>query len=162
MLEHFRDVMTPDEMEVAGAIFQIPRDVFDLQRCRFEVRGNFLVGAFVSACDSRCPFEIHFGKGKHAGRFNFYVGYGAEFCSYESIDDKNARRDFGKDVQLFLQSTVMCEKRFSSAGELEQATYWPSRLVIDKMQVKLTYGGSWLAPFLRKEKIQYQSWLDAE
>jgi hypothetical protein len=126
------------EREVLRAVFSVPEESFDRRRSLITEQGGFLVCRFVSEHDAHCPFEIHFGRGSNTNRFNFFVGAGAEFSNFESLDNPGDALELGDDVRRFLTSHVRCERRVNS-GQVVREDYYPSEMTAGASPLKLTY-----------------------
>lgn len=159
MHEALRSMITDYERLIAAPVFQIPEEELDMGACRAFADGNFVRFSFVAASNRHCPFEIHFGRGTHANRFNFYIGRGGEVCAYEFAGTNRDRQELAGDVERFLRSTVRCERQVSREGDVLKEMYSPSMMMIDGKPIKFQYRGRGWSPFVDKKTIEYEPWL---
>jgi hypothetical protein len=117
------------EREVLRGVFSVPENSYDGSRSFVSERGGFLLCRFVSERDAHCPFELHFGRGRHSSYFNFFVGAGAEFANLESLASPKDALELGDDVQRFMTSQVRCERQVNS-GQVVREDYYVSEIDI--------------------------------
>ena len=160
MLDPIRKQLSALELQIVSGINEVALADLDPSRSAVEEASSFLVLRFVSKGNQHCPFELHFGRGAHEGRFNFYVGLGAEFCNFEPLETPEDAAALAEDLRLFLTSTVRCERlvgKNSIAGEI----YMPSEMRAGESPLKLTYKarGSFWTMLASREIVEYRAWL---
>lgn len=161
MLTELQNMLEDAERGAIAPVFQIRDGVIDETLSQLEPRNGFLVCRFVSEKKDRCPFELSFGRGPESGRFNFFIGGGAEFYNYESVDDEESRAAIRCDLDLFLRSAVTCEAVIGSKGVAVEH-YTASKLLIDDSPVRFTLRKYSLWPFSKRETkvIDYRPWIE--
>src|SRR5688572_19300699 len=98
MLERLRELLGDAERIVARAVFELAASELDIERSSIEESPDFLRCRFVAVADRHCPFELDFGRGEHRGRFNFIIGRGAQFATYELLSTPDDARELQLDV----------------------------------------------------------------
>ena len=148
------------EGEVLRAVFSVPEESFDRTRSFVSEERGFLLCGFVSEGDAHCPFELHFGRGRYTGRFNFFVGAGAEFANFESLETPADALAWGDDVREFMTSQVRCE-RYVNSGRVVREVYHPSRMTFGAVPLKLSYkaGGLFGRLTASKSTLVYSPWI---
>jgi hypothetical protein len=148
------------EREVLRAVFSVSEDSYDPSRSFVTERGGFLLCRFVSERDAHCPFELHFGRGRHSSYFNFFVGAGAEFANLESLASPKDALELGDDVQRFMTSQVRCERQVHS-GQVVREDYYVSEITIGAKPLTLTYKATGLLARLRASRstVLFSPWI---
>lgn len=159
MHEVVREILTDEEQSIAEPVLLIPGPAFDLNACRVENDGSFVRLFFVATGKLHCPFELHFGRGAHRNRVNFYVGRGGEVFAYELAETKWDRQELAGDVDRFLRSTVYCEQRISRTGNVLTELYSPSKMLIDGRPVRIQYKSRGWSIFGEMKRMAYEPWL---
>ena len=136
MFQELNQRLSEEERRVVRAVFDIPPERVDARRSGCEESSGFIRFKVLSADESRCPFEFHFGRGEALGRFNFFFGSSAELYNYESLQDRQADLEIALDVERFLKSTVVCERRLTKDGEVASEMYAPDLFVVDGVQTR--------------------------
>jgi hypothetical protein len=158
MLAEIRDELEEEERRIIRHVLRIDERHLHTTRSKIERSNAFLVFRFVSATGRHCPFEFHFGRGEEKGRFNLYIGLGAEWYNYESIaEDPEMIAD---DLDCFLRSVVRCERVVGKRGVAVER-YSFSKLMLDTGPLVLTYRNHYIGPFSRSETetVEYEPWI---
>ncbi len=158
-LSDFAEPLTEHERRAVASVFRIDQRELTVGGPGVTNAGGFLVCTFASRDESHCPFELHFGRHENEGRFNFFVGLGAEVHNYATLDEAT-RDDIEEDVARFLSSSVHCEQHRTDKGVV-RAFYNPSKFVVEGAQIRLAYKNySW--PFFRYETecVNYAPWIE--
>ena len=162
MIQELTQKLSEEEKIVVQAVFEISPGTVDVNRSSCEEVKSFLICKVVSSDDSRCPFEFHFGRGGAQGRFNFFIGLGAEFHNYESFQDRQESLDLAKDVDQFLKSTIRCDRTVSRDGEVISERYSPDRFVVGGVQTQFWFRyRAWAWGRRTKEVISYRPWIES-
>ena len=161
MLPDLWNMLEASERKIASPILQISQDAIDITSSTFELRHAFLTCTFVSKNRDRCRFQLSFGKGGERGRFNFFIGEGAEFYNYEAFDDDESQADIRQDLDRFLRSVVRCERIADRQGIVAER-YSASELLLDGNPMRFTYQARYMVPFFKKtsEVFTYSPWVD--
>lgn len=154
-------MLEDSERDIIAPALRIGDEIINSDLSKIETRNSFLVCGFVSKSNDRCPFEVSFGRGPETGRFNVFVGLGAEFYNYESFNDRESRAAIKRDLDLFLRSVVRCERVIGRKG-IAVERYTASKLLIDNSPVHFTFRKYYTWPFSEKvtEVINYRPWVE--
>jgi hypothetical protein len=161
MLATLWDMLSDEERETISPVFRITDEVIGHTLLRCEEKGHFLVCSFRSESDDRCPFELSFGRGAEIGRFNWFLGLGAEFYNYELFSDGESQSAIREDLDRFLRSDVRCERVIGSKGVSVEVCV-ASKLVLDGSPIRFTFRRSYRWPFSKyvTQRIEYRPWID--
>jgi hypothetical protein len=149
--ESLRERLASDELAAIEPLFSVQLERFDAAVTTVRSSAGFWQVVLGASGDLCCPFELHFGRGDNARRFNFFVGLGTEFYNYELIDDGGGPAEIADDLGRFLRSRVGWE-RLTANGAVVRVAYALSELVIDGVPAKLWYRKSATRFFARRRK----------
>lgn len=158
--------LSEEERKIALPIFQIPDERLEPAKCRIVAENDFIRSTFVAINDAHCSFELHWGRGTNNGRYNLYVGRGAEFWNLETADSELNRKQLAEDVGNFLQSTVTCTETVAANGTVRRARYCPSKVSVNGQPLVLSYSlfPGWRAFLIRNGERtferRYAPWVD--
>jgi len=159
VLDDVRVQLTQTEKEAVTSLFSIDERQLDDRLSSVRLHGGFLICAFASVDAVSCPFELHFSRTEpHV--FNFFIGSGAHFCNYESLENPSDRGEVAEDLDRFLRSAVHCE-RVLHRGSVAKETYTAELLRIDGHPIEFVHRPRFLWPFQRTEteSLEYRPWL---
>lgn len=151
-----RELREP-EKEVVAPILRVQTSLLGSSP-RLEKTEDFLMYSFVSVTPYRCPFELHFGRQKSEGRFNFYFGLGSEIYNYETLDD-STKSEFADDVLQFLTYTISCDEHVTAKGVVREK-YRLSKLATDGQPIPFVYKNySWPPLRYQKRRVEFVPWI---
>jgi len=159
MLRALRSSLRGVEEAAVDPVFLIDPDVLD-SRSQVSSHGGFVKASFIAKNDEHCRFELHFGRERSQGRFNFFIGRGAEFYNYEELATDEDAEAIASDLLSFLRSTVDCEQ-VMARDEVVRARYRPSLVRLDGEVITLHWGGKPLLARTTTRTVVYQPWLGA-
>jgi hypothetical protein len=159
MIEDMRQRLKGDELTIAEPLFDLDEESIDGARSGLVESEGFLKCRFAAKDDIHCPFEIHFGRGEHDGRFNFFIGRGAEMASYEPLTNPE---ELAGDVRSFLTSAIIAEGESKDDVALKEE-YTGSNLTLEGRPLRFFFvrGGAEPRTGGTKHRREYTAWIRA-
>jgi hypothetical protein len=159
LLAEIAEDLTPAERRLVNALFAIDPDKIDDMRSSLREQKDFLICTVVSVGDLHCPFELDFGRQDNLGRFNFYVGLGAELYAFQDIVPIEVQQALALDVEKFLRSRIRCERRIKN-GVVIRETYRGDLPMIAGLALRASYKrGPSLVFGYERQAGEYGPWL---
>jgi hypothetical protein len=160
VLAELRQKLRTSELVSIAPVLRISESTIDARGSRLFETSDYLMCEVVSVHSERCPFEFHFGRGHNLGRFNLFIGMGAEVYNYEPFEPESLQHQVAEDMLRFLQSNVHCEKRVTKNG-VARATCYLSRFHVDGRPIRFDYvNAPWPVFRYRVETVDYLPWLE--
>jgi hypothetical protein len=158
MIKEMRELLRAEELVVAQPLFDLAEASIDHDRSSVVETDGFVRWRFTAQNHVHCPFEVHFGRDKHEGRFNFFIGLGAEVAIYEPI---TRPEELAEDLRNFLMSRIVAKGETRGDVVLKEE-YSADRMVLEGVPLRLFFAGGRAGPFTKRAKHQreYAAWLE--
>jgi hypothetical protein len=103
---------------------------------------------------------MHFGRGKHEGRFNFFIGRGAEVANYEPMAKPE---ELAADLRNFLKSNIVVEGE-SRGDAVVREEYTADRMVLEGAPLRFFFAQGGGAAFSKgpRHHREYRAWVGAD
>lgn len=144
MIGRWLESLSSIEREAVWPVARIDEGRIDLARSSMA-RVDGLSGLrLCSVFDEHCPFELHVGDRRgppwnDAVRFNFLLGSGADFATFEDVSLPEERVEIGDDVRRFLDSHVRCVRERDESSAVIREEMWVERFVVDGVPITLSW-----------------------
>jgi hypothetical protein len=161
MIKEMRQHLMAEELVVAQPLFDLAEASIDHDRSSVVETDGFVRCRFTAQNDVHCPFEVHFGRDKHEGRFNFFIALGAEVANYEPI---TRPEELAADLRNFLMSRIVAKGETRGDVVLKEE-YSADRMVLEQgAPLRFFFAGGSAGPFTRgaEHQREYAAWFEPE